>query len=140
VSEIGRPVPAADEGTQAFWDAAAAHTLVLARCARCARLCHPPDGVCPHCGSTDPSFAFTAVGGEGVVRSWTVMRRSFLPGFDTPFVLVDVELAVQPDLRLIGRLVDGPEATLRIGAAVRTVFEDVAVGVAVPAFALEDGA
>ena len=30
--------------------------------------------------------------GRGVVRSWTVVRQSFLPGFDVPFVLVDVEL------------------------------------------------
>ena len=37
------------------------------------------------------------------------MRQSFLPGFDVPFVLVDVELLVQADLRLIGRLVDGPD-------------------------------
>ena len=40
------------------------------------------------------------------------MRQSFLPGFDVPFVLVDVELPAQEDLRLIGRLVDGPDAAL----------------------------
>jgi hypothetical protein len=65
------------------------------------------------------------------------MRQSFLPGFDVPFVLVDVELFAQADLRLIGRLVDGPDAALRLGAPVRVVFEDVAPGVAVPAFELE---
>jgi uncharacterized OB-fold protein len=100
-------------------------------------LSHPPDDVCPHCGSTEPGFVFSPVEGSGSVRSWTVMRRSFLPGFDVPFVLVDVELSVQADLRLIGRLVDGPGAPLRIGAPVRLAFEDVASGVAVPAFALE---
>ena len=65
------------------------------------------------------------------------MRQSFLPGFDVPFVLVDVELAAQEDVRLIGRLVDGPDATLEVGAAVSLVFEDVAPGVSVPAFRLE---
>ena len=65
------------------------------------------------------------------------MRQSFLPGFDVPFVLVDVEMSVQADLRLIGRLVDGPGAPLRVGAPVRGAFEEVAPGVAVPAFALE---
>ncbi len=131
------PVP--DERSQEFWAATAAHTLALARCARCAKLTHPPDAVCPHCGSTDPAFEFAPVGGGGSVRSWTVMRQSFLPGFDVPFVLVDVELSAQADLRLIGRLVDGPDAPLRLGAPVRVVFEDVAPGVAVPAFALEAG-
>ena len=61
------------------------------------------------------------------------------PRLRLPFVLVDVELAVQKDLRLIGRLVDGPLAPVRLGASVRSVFEDVAPGVAVPAFALESG-
>jgi hypothetical protein len=66
------------------------------------------------------------------------MRQSFLPGFenDLPFVLVDVELAEDPDLRLIGRLLDGPDANLAIGAAVSVAFEDIGPGVSVPAFAL----
>ncbi len=53
---------------------------------------------------------FEPVSGRGFVRSWTVVRQSFLPGFedDLPFVLVDVELEEQPDLRMIGRLPTGP--------------------------------
>lgn len=137
MSEPGRPLPVPDEGSGAFWSAAAGHVLVLARCARCAKLSHPPDVVCPHCGSTEPGFEFTPVDGSGSIRSWTVMRQSFLPGFDVPFVLVDVELAAQPDLRLIGRLVDGPGAPLRLGAPVRLTFEDLTPGIAVPAFTLE---
>ncbi len=64
------------------------------------------------------------------------MRQSFLPGFDVPFVLVDVELSAQEDVRLIGRLVDGPGAPLRQGTSVLLVFEDLTPGVSVPAFAL----
>jgi hypothetical protein len=60
-----------------------------------------------------------------MVKSWTVVRQSFLPGFDVPFLLVDVEIVEQTDLRLIGR-------------AVCVAFEDIASGVAVPAFVLED--
>ncbi len=93
--------------------------------------------MCAHCGSTHPAFEFVPSDGAGTVRSWTIIRQSFLPGFDEPFVLVDVELSVQDDLRLIGRLMDGPEASLRVGAQVRLVFEDLAPGFAVPAFALE---
>ncbi len=139
MTETSRPVPVPDERSREFWAAAAEHSLVLARCARCATFSHPPDVVCPHCGSSDPAFEFTLVDGSGTVRSWTVMRQSFLPGFDVPFVLVDVELSVQADLRLIGRLLDGPDAPLRLGAPVRVAFEDVAPGVAVPAFALSPG-
>lgn len=134
-----RPVPVRDDQSAPYWDGAARHQLVLARCATCRRYTHPPDVLCPHCGSADPGFEFTPVEGSGIIRSWTVMRQSFLPGFDDdlPFVLVDVELDVQPELRMIGRLVDGPDAPLHLGAPVRLAFEDLAIGVAVPAFALE---
>lgn len=133
-----RPVPVPDEASAPFWAAAAEHLLTVACCARCARFAVPPDIVCPHCHSTDPGFEFTPVSGRGTVRSWTVVRQALLPGFDDdlPFVLVDVELVEQDDLRLIGRLLDGPDADLRVGAAVTVGFEDLAPGVAVPAFEL----
>ena len=69
------------------------------------------------------------------------MRQAFLPGFedDLPFVLVDVELVEQKELRLIGRLLDGPDAVdagLHVGDTVVVGFEDLAPGVSVPAFEL----
>ena len=98
----------------------------------------PPDVVCQHCHSTEPDFTYVPVSGRGVVRSWTVMHQSFVPGFDAliPFVLVDVELEEQSDLRTIGRLLAGPDAPLAIGARVTVAFEDLAPGVSVPAFEL----
>jgi uncharacterized OB-fold protein len=72
----------------------------------------------------------------GAVRSWTVVRQAFLPGFDAlvPFVLVDVELDAQPELRLIGRLLDGPDAALAVGTRVALRFDPE------PAFELEGAA
>jgi uncharacterized OB-fold protein len=137
VTEERRPVPVPDEASQPFWTAAASHTLVLARCSRCGELSHPPGPVCPHCSSSSPEFAFEPIDGSGCIRSWTVVRQSFLPGFDVPFVLVDVELQAHPDLRLIGRLVDGADVRFEVGMTVGLAFEDIAPGVAVPAFALE---
>jgi uncharacterized OB-fold protein len=74
--------------------------------------------------------------------TWTIVRQAFLPGFhaDVPYVLVMVELVEQAGLRLVGRLVDGVDAPLRIGAAVEVVIEDRGPGAAVPAFALADAA
>lgn len=67
-----------------------------------------------------------------------MVRQAFLPGFaeDLPFVLVDVELVEQTDLRLIGRLLGGVDADLHIGDDVAVAFEDLAPGVSVPAFEL----
>lgn len=136
----GRPVPVPDERSAPYWDFAARGVLALARCGQCGRFAHPPDVVCPRCHHTDPRFAFEPVEGTGYVRSWTVVRQSFLPGFDVPFVLVDValDLAKGDDVRLIGRLVDGPDAPLRIEAEVEVTFEQLDDGVAVPAFTLAD--
>jgi len=94
--------------------------------------------VCPHCGDPNAELAFRAVSGRGVVRAWTVMHQSFVGGFEDqlPFVLVDVELDDQVDLRMVARLLDGPDVALHVGDRVRSVFEDVAPGVAIPAFAL----
>ena len=54
-----------------------------------------------------------------------------------PFVLVDVALDEQDDVRLIGRLLDGPDAPCTSATVVTVAFEDLGPGVAVPAFALE---
>jgi uncharacterized OB-fold protein len=134
-----RPRPVPDEQSAPYWQAAADGVLTIARCSQCGASAHPPDVVCPHCGHTEPRFSFEPVSGRGAIRSWTIIRQSFLPGFDEdlPFVLVDVALEEHDDLRLIGRLVDGPDAPLRIGARVTTVFEELGPEIAVPAFALE---
>jgi uncharacterized OB-fold protein len=138
-----RPVPVADETSAPFWAASAQGELVLARCAVCAGVAHPPAPVCPSCRSTEPAWSFVPVAGTGVVRSWTVLRQPFLPGFvdDLPIVLVDVAIdgTLHPngsDVRLIGRLLDGPDAPIALGAAVAVDFEHLADGVAVPAFRL----
>lgn len=134
----GRPVPAPDERSAPYWAAAAAHILTIARCGRCGTFAVPPDHTCHQCGSTDPRFSFKPVTGRGTVRSWTVVRQSFLPGFDreVPYLLVDVELDEQDELRVIGRLLDGPDTALRIGAPVSLAFEEVTADVSVPAFVL----
>jgi hypothetical protein len=139
----GRPVPVPDELSAPYWEAAARHVLVIARCSRCGAFAIPPGQVCPACGTTDPSHVWTEVSGTGTVRSWTIIRQSFLPGFDDdlPYLLADVELTGlelngQAGLRMIGRLLDGPNSAVGAGTPVRVAFEDVASGVSVPAFRL----
>lgn len=112
--------PIADELSAPYWDAAGRGELALPRCGDCARLVVPPEPVCPHCGSVTPAYDYERLSGRGVIRSWTTVRTSFL-GEPTPFTIVDVELADQPDLRLIGRLVDGEP---RPGTSVVAAFPD----------------
>ena len=108
----------------------------MAQCSRCDGATIPPDIICPHCHSDDPGFTFKPVSGRGILRTWTIIRQSYLGGFEVPFVLADVELADRADVRMIGQLLDGADAPLAIGAAVEVAFEDLAEGIAVPAFKL----
>ena len=131
-----RPLPVPDEVSAPYWAACAQHVLKLPRCSRCGEFTLPPDSSCPHCHSLDPEFTFEPVSGRGKVRTWTVIRQSLLAGFDVPFLLVDVQLDDQPSVRLVGRLLDGHETHLRLGDPVAVAFEELAPGVAVPAFTL----
>ena len=139
MSEPSRPLPAPDDASAPYFEAAASHELRMPRCSRCEVLSFPPDLTCQNCGTTDPDFTWVRVSGRGTVRSWTTLHQSFLPGFadDLPFVLVDVELAEQPDLRMIARLLDGPDEPLTIGTPVLLAFEDLTPDVAIPAFRVE---
>lgn len=132
------PVP--DESSAPYWQACAQHVLKLPRCSRCNEFTLPPDVTCPSCHSLEPKFTWQPVSGRGKVRTWTVIRQSFLGGFKVPFVLVDVQLDDQPQVRMIGQLLDGPEAPLSIGDAVTVAFDDLAPGVAVPVFRKEQAA
>jgi uncharacterized OB-fold protein len=96
----------------------------------------PPDVVCPRCGTTAPDWTYVPVSGRGTVRSWTIVRQPFLLGLEVPYALVDVEVAEQPDLRLVGRLVDGPGAPIAVGAEVVTEFEARTADRSIPVFRL----
>lgn len=133
-----RPLPVADDVSKGFWQAAARHELTMAKCGQCGTFAYPPGAICCACGSTAPEFAFVAVSGKGRLRSWTTVRQALLPGFAelVPYVTVDVELAEQAELRIIGRLIDGIDAPLALDAKVEVCWEDVAPDLAVPAFRL----
>ena len=130
-----RPLPVPDDVSAPFWAAAADGVLVLATCSVCSAVAHPPEVVCPTCRSTEPAWRWQPAATTGVVRSWTVLRQPFLPGFadDLPLVLVDVAIDATDDVRLIGRLLDEASG-LQVGAPVTVAFEPIGDGVAVPAF------
>lgn len=137
-SALSKPLPVRDESSEGYWASTADHVLSISRCDHCGVYSHPPVVICGACLNTEPKFHWEPVSGQGRVRSWTIMRDAFLPAFkaDIPWLLVDVELDEQNELRTIGRLVDGPDAPVKLNARVEIVFDDLAPGVSVPAFRL----
>jgi uncharacterized OB-fold protein len=120
-----RPVPAPDDVTRFYWQAAADHRLVLQRCRSCQKMQYPPEVCCLHCQREE----FDAVEsiGRGVIYSYSVVDRPLHAGFvdALPYVVVLVELDDQPGLRIVANLIDVPAGTpLSCGLPVEVTFEE----------------
>lgn len=125
-----RPVPTPDE--EPFWRSGADGKLWMQRCNSCRRWQHPPNPVCFACLSRD--VAFETVSGDGTVYSFTINHHPWLPHLTDPYALIVVELAEQPGLRFVSRLVDTPINDVTVGMAVRVVFEPLGDGLFAPFF------
>jgi uncharacterized OB-fold protein len=138
MGEYAKPLPVPDAFSEEFWRAAKEHRLCLQRCRHCGTFSHPPEPLCANCLAPDAAFEFAPLSGRGRISTWTVMRDAFIPAFrpDIPWVIVVVELAEQPGLRVLARLVDGASAPLALGAEVEVVFEDVSGETTLPQFRL----
>jgi uncharacterized protein len=120
-----RPVPAPDDVTRFYWEAAADHRLVLQRCRACQKMQYPPEICCVHCQAEEFDAAETT--GRGVIYSYSVVDRPLHAGFldALPYVVALVELNDQPGLRILTNLIDVPAGTpLSCGLPVEVTFEE----------------
>jgi uncharacterized protein len=128
------PEPAASAETVGWWEAAAAHRLVVQRCTDCGHTRHPPGPVCPHCRSL-ASVWFT-LPGTGRVYTYTVVRQAFIPSLQDkiPYVVIAVELDGADGVRIVSNLVDAETKEVAVGLPVEVVWEDMGPELAVPRF------
>jgi uncharacterized OB-fold protein len=117
-----RPAPTPTALTAPYWEACQQGELALQRCAGCARYVHFPEPVCPYCGGTD--LPYTKVPGNGSIHTFSVVHRTFLPGFTPPYVLAWIDLD-GIDARVFGDVVDCRPEILRIGLPVEVHFTDL---------------
>ncbi len=120
-----RPVPAPDDVTRFYWEAAGDHRLVLQRCLACHKMQYPPEICCVHCQAEE--FEVVETTGRGVIYSYSVVDRPLHAGFvdALPYVVALVELDDQPGLRILTNLVDAPAGTpLSCGLPVEVTFEE----------------
>jgi uncharacterized protein len=133
----------------------ARHEFRLQRCCSCQLLRYPPATACPWC--TEATSEWTAVEGRGTVHSYTEVHHAIQPAFKqhVPYLILLVELDTQSGkptkheaLRVIGNLVtaDGALASPKdvarvgIGTRVRMVFTDVAPGLSLPQWTIDESA
>lgn len=117
-----RLAPPIDDDTRPLWTGGARGELLIQRCGRCRRWAHPPvAGPCRACGG---GLVPEPASGRGTVFSYTVNHHPFNPAIPVPYVVAIVELAEQEGLRFFTNLVNCDPAGVRIGMAVRVLFED----------------
>ncbi|MFF5501185.1 Zn-ribbon domain-containing OB-fold protein [Streptomyces roseolus] len=121
-----------DAFTRAYWDAAADGRLLIRHCRTCDRPHHYPREFCPHCWSEDVDRV--PASGRATLCTWSVVHRNDLPPFGgrVPYVAAVVDLAEGP--RMMTRVVDVPEADLRVGMRLTVTFRKDEAGVTVPVF------
>jgi uncharacterized OB-fold protein len=117
-----RILPAVDDRNRHFWTGGAAGELRFLRCRACGHWIHPPAPICPACLGRQVEPA--AVSGRGQVVTFTVNHQPWIPGFDPPYVVAIVELEEQPGLRLTTNVVNCEPDAVKIGMAVRVLFEE----------------
>lgn len=144
-----------DHENRVYFEHCAAHDFHLQRCTACGLLRYPPGTACPWCRNRE--FAWTPVEGRGEVHSYGEVHQAIQPQLreKTPYLILLVDLDAQKGeptaheaLRVAGNLAtpDGelapPELVRRvgIGSRVRMVFADVAEGLSLPMWTLDEDA
>jgi uncharacterized OB-fold protein len=123
-------LPASDEESLGFFEAARRGELVVQACKACGRRRHPPRPMCPTCRSTEREWR--PVAPTGKVWSYVIPHPPLLEPYSSvaPYNVIVVELDEDPLIRFVGNLVEDADAPLdsvdphgiRIGEPVECVF------------------
>ena len=116
-----RVLPRLEERNRFFWTSGEDGRLRFLRCQDCRRYLHPPQPLCPHCLSKN--LQPESVSGRARVHTFTINHQPWMPGPELPYVVAIVEIAEDPGIRLTTNIVSCPPEQVRIGMAVRVVFE-----------------
>ena len=127
-----RPIPIPDIDTAPYWAAARKHELQVQRCPACSTYVFPPRPRCPKC-LTQP-LEWVRVSGRGTVRTFAIMRDTFIQHFPPPYAVAEVELEEQPGLVIYTNILKCDVSDVRIGLPVEVVFEDRPPDVSLPQF------
>lgn len=154
---LGMPLEINDLDVEnlAYFKYCAAHDFHLQRCDACGLLRYPPTTGCPFCAHAKSTW--TRVEGKGAVHSYSEVHHAIQQSFrqHTPYLILLVDLDTQKGkpteqqaLRVVGNLAtdDGklapPDMVKRvgIGSRMRMVFADVAPGLSIPHWTIDETA
>jgi uncharacterized OB-fold protein len=116
------PIP--DDVDRGFFEAANQDRLVIQNCAACNRLQHPPQTVCPNCGSA-ANLEWKQLSGKGTIYSYGVVYDSPIASLqaDQPYNCAVIALDEDPGVKMLSHLPGTPVDEVPIGAKVEVTFE-----------------
>ncbi len=128
----GRPLPAVDPVSSAYWEAAARGELLYQECPACGHRQLYPRGLCTVCAQ---SPAWKRAAGTGTIHTFTIIRQSTAEPFRSwvPYPVAVIELDEGP--RLMGGVIGCDVEAVHIGMAVSVRFVDAGHGVTLPFWA-----
>jgi uncharacterized protein len=124
----GATTPDLTTGDTLFAAGAERGVLLVAECAGCQLLQHPPSPMCPRCGSVQ--WVLEETGGRGTVVSWIVSRHPSRVD-EAPRIVALVEL--EEGVRLVSNIRDATIAEVSNDMPVEVAFLEVD-GVLLPQF------
>lgn len=125
-----RLAPSTTPDTQFFWDGVKAKRLLIQRCVECQALRHPPRPMCPRCNSL--SWDAIESSGRGEVYSFVMPAHPPLPWFESPYIVVLVDL--EEGTRLVSNLCGIAPGDVTIGMPVEVFFDHFDDGLVLPQF------
>jgi uncharacterized OB-fold protein len=129
ITEWKKPLPDPDAIEAPFYAAAARGELLYQRCSACGHAQFYPRGLCTDCGAT-PDWATAS--GRGRVYTFTIIRQTHSEGFkdEIPYAVAMIELP--EGVKMMGNLTDCPLDEIQVGMAVEAYAVEVAEGMALP--------
>jgi hypothetical protein len=124
-----KPLPDQEPLSSEFWAAAATGRLLIQRCPSCGHRQFYPRALCVSCGG-EPEWEEAS--GLGTVHTFTIIRQQGASGFrdETPYVVAMVDLAEGP--RMMGNVTGCAVEEVSIGMAVRAYAVEAEPGIGIP--------
>lgn len=125
MAERSMPAPVPNPETEAYWQAARAHRLLIKHCNACGENHFYPRAFCPFCFSDQTVWRDSK--GQGTIYSYTIARRA-----PTPYALAYV--ALDEGVTMMTNIVGCDLDSIRIGQRVSVTFQPTEDGPPVPVF------
>jgi uncharacterized OB-fold protein len=94
---------------------------MIYRCQDCSYYIHPPVRFCPECESRNVEPE--AVSGDGIVTTFTINHKQWVPDLPEKYVLALVSIAEQDDVRLVCNIVNCDPESVTFDMKVKALFE-----------------